>query len=114
MRDNYPLYRHWYKTLNWVLDTVERLPKKARFSIASRIADYSLEIMESIVDAIYSKTRAHYLDKINRNLEQLRVLFRLCHDRKYLSRQQFEYISRALNEAGRMTGGWKKSDGKTS
>lgn len=105
---NYPLYVHWYQTLDWILDSVERMPKKVRFTIATRIADISLQILEQIVEAIYLKERVKTLNGINLNLEKLRVLFRLSHDRQYLSTRQFEYIAHALNEAGKMAGGWLK------
>jgi flagellar biosynthesis/type III secretory pathway protein FliH len=108
--EDYPLYVHWYKTLSWIMDSAERLPKKVRFSIAMRIMDLSLEILELIIEAIYQKERSVTLKKINLNLEKLRVLFRFCFERRYLSIKQYEYISRALNEAGKMTGGWIKQD----
>ncbi len=109
--EDYPLFVHWYKTLNWILDSAERLPKKVRFSLASRIIDLSLEILEWIIEAIYQKDRRSTLKKVNLNLEKLRGLFRCCFERQYLSIRQYEYISRALNEAGKMTGGWlKQSD----
>ncbi len=106
--DNYPLYAHWYKTLNWILDSAERMPKKVRFSIASRITDLSLQILELIVEAIYLKQRQSSLTAINVALEKLRVLYRLSYERRYLSSSQYEFISNALNDAGKMTGGWLK------
>ena len=108
MKENYPLFVHWYKTLDWILTTVERFPKNARFTLASRAADAALDVMESIVEAIYTRKRGHILDRINLLIEKLRVLFRIAHDRHYLSTRQYEHIAKALDEAGRMTGGWKK------
>ncbi len=65
MKDQYPLFTHWYKTLDWILSAVERFPKNARFSLASRLADTALDTMELIVEAIYTKHRRPMLDKIN-------------------------------------------------
>jgi hypothetical protein len=109
MNENYPLFTHWYQTLDWILSAVEKFPKNARFSLASRIADASLDTMESIVEAIYTKDRAYILNRINLYIEKQRVMFRIAKDRNYISIRQHEHISRALDEAGRMTGGWKKS-----
>ncbi len=106
--EDYPLYVHWVKTLHWIMDCAERLPKKVRFSLASKIIDLSLQVLEWIVEAIYQRDRVMTLNKINLNLEKLRVLFRFCFERHYLSVKQYEFISRALNEAGKMTGGWIK------
>lgn len=64
-REEYPLYVHWYKTLDWILDKCERMPKAVRFSIHSRIADISLDISEHIIEAIYGQSRAEELRRIN-------------------------------------------------
>lgn len=105
---DYPLFVHWQQTLDWILDTTERFPQKVRFTLANRMADLSLDILEGIVEAVYQRDRGAILRKINLNLEKLRVLFRLCFQRRYISAKQFEYISQQLNEAGKMTGGWLK------
>lgn len=110
MSRDYPIFDHWYTTLDWILQTVEKYPKNARFSIASRIADISLDAMESVIEAIYSKNRKHILLKFNMHLEKLRVFFRLSHHRRYISVSQYEYISKAIDKAGRMAGGWIKSN----
>lgn len=109
MNEKYPLFVHWYQTLNWILSTVERFPKSARFSLGSRIADGALDIVEMITEAIYTRKRSHILDRINLAIEKQRVLFRIAHDRRIISTRQYEYISKSLNESGRMAGGWKKS-----
>ena len=112
-KNQYPIYEHWYKTLNWILDFSERIPKNARFSIASRLSNLSLDILDNIIDAIYSKNRRSFLNNINRLLEKLRVLMRLCYDRHYMKLKQYENITRAIEETGQMTGGWMKADGQT-
>jgi hypothetical protein len=108
MKEDYPIFVHWYQTVDWILATVERFPKSARFSLASRLADAALETMELIVEAIYTTHRLRLLDRMNLLLEQQRVLFRIAHDRKYLSVKQHEYVANALEESGRMVGGWRK------
>jgi len=101
MREDYPLFVHWYRTLDWTLSTVERIPKNARFSLASRMADCALDTMELILEAIYTKKRLPILDKANLCIEKQRVYFRISHDRRYISTRQYEYASQALEEAGR-------------
>lgn len=109
MRDDYPIFVHWYRTTDWILATVAGFPKNARFSLASRIADHTLDVVEMIVEAIYTRERDPILQRINLTLEKLRVLFRIAHDRRHLSTRQYEHIAKAIDEAGRMIGGWRKS-----
>ncbi len=85
MSRSYPLFEHWYKTLDWILSCVEKFPKNVRFSLASRMADLALGAMELIIEAIYSKDRVNILNDLNLNFEKLRVLFRISHDRQYIS-----------------------------
>jgi len=111
MREDYPLFVHWYKTLDWILSAVEKFPKNARFSLASRIADAALDRLELIIEAIYTKNRGHILNRINLYMEKQRVLFRIARDRKYISNRQYEHVITAIDEAGRMVGGWRKASG---
>lgn len=106
---DYPLYEHWYKLLNWILDRCDRMPKHTRFTISGRIAQLAVEVAEWIAEAIYTRDRRDLLQAVNRHLEKLRLYFRLCHDRKYISTGQYEYVSREINQAGQMCGGWLKN-----
>ena len=105
---DYPLFVQWYKTMDWILDKTEKMPVSTRFSMANRMAAMAIENIEYIIEAIYSRNRKTQLHKTNMNIEKLRVLFRLAHDRQYISGKQYVYISEKLNEAGKMTGGWLK------
>ncbi|MCK5539087.1 MAG: diversity-generating retroelement protein Avd [Bacteroidales bacterium] len=105
---DYPIFELWYKNTDWILDKCEKMPKNVRFSVANRIADLAVENIELITDAIYQKQKRIYLEKLNRNLEKIRILFRLSHDRRYISTKQYAYISEKINETGKMLGGWLK------
>ncbi len=111
MKEDYPLFVHWFNTLDWTLGMVENFPKNARFSVASRISDLALDTLELVIEAIYTKQRQPILDRINLVLEKQRVLFRLSHQRRYISTRQYRHVSEAIDEAGRMVGGWRKSRG---
>jgi len=90
------------------MDRCEKFPKSVRFSFTGRILNLSLDILELVIEAIYTKERSYILRKINLYIEKLRVFFRLSFNRKYLSLNQYEFISKELNEFGRMIGGWAK------
>ncbi len=105
---DYPLFEQWYKTMDWILDKTEKMPVSTRFSVANRIAAMAIDNIELITDAIYQKQKNESLEKINRNIEKLRILFRLCNDRHYISEKQYAFISQELNTSGKMVGGWLK------
>ncbi len=114
MKEDYPLYVHWLDATDWILSTAENFPKNARFSLASRVADETLDAMEGIVEAIYVKDRLPVLNRVNMSFEKLRVFFRISHKRRYISMRRYEYASRLIDEAGRMTGGWMRSSREKS
>ena len=106
----YPLFQHWYKATEWLMDKSAKLPRSVRPTLVKRIDDYCLDILELIQEAIFStaKERRHKLRAINLHLDKLRILIRICHDRKYISVKQYQYASELIDETGRMVGGWLK------
>ncbi len=91
------------------MEMSERIPKHLRFTLAQRIVTHSLDIIELIMEAIYTKDRLLMLKEINMRLEILRILMRLCHRKKHLSDAQYRFISEQLDITGRMVGGWMKT-----
>lgn len=106
--NDYPVFIQWYRTLNWILDRIDKMPKHLRFTLSNRIANLSLDVQTGIVEAIYSRERKPILRRINLQLEHLRILFRLCFERKLLSEKQYAFISQEINQTGKMIGGWEK------
>jgi len=108
MKEDFPIFVKWFDTTDWILDTVEKFPKSVRFTISGRMANMTLDVMEGIIEAIYTKDRSYILERINLYIEKLRVMFRITYKRKYISAKQYEHVSGLLNETGKMIGGWKK------
>jgi len=108
----YPLFEHWYRVTDWILDKCDKMPKHTRFTISGRIANLTAETLDLIIQAAYTKERRPLLQAINLNLERLRVFFRLCFDRHYISQTQYEFVQNDLQTAGRMCGGWLQAQTK--
>jgi hypothetical protein len=108
--DKYSLFRHWYQATDWIMDKTEKLPRHVRPTLGRRIDDYALDIAELILEAIFTpaKARRDLLRHINLLLDKLRILFRLCHDRRYLSTQQYAHVAQLIDDTGKMAGGWLK------
>lgn len=105
---DYPIFEQWYKTMCWLLDRCQRMPKHTRFTISGRMVNLATEIMEKLLQAIYSKDKTAILQKINLDLEKLRFYNRLCKDQHYLSTTQYEYLAHEINTTGKMCGAWAK------
>ena len=105
-----PVFLKWFDFLKWLLVTTERFPKKVRFTFSDRMNELGLAIVESLVEARYSKDKKAILRKINLDLEKLRVLIRLSYELKFLSTPGYEQATKSLQEVGRMVGGWMKQN----
>ena len=106
---DYPIFEQWYRTLTWLLERCERMPKHTRFTVSVRMVNLGSEITELLIEAIYTKDRQLLLRKINLNLEKLRFFNRLSKDRSYLSITQYEHLAREINKTGTMCGAWNKN-----
>ncbi len=109
MRNDYPLYNKWLYIVEYLIDICGKYPKNVRFSLCDRITIFSLDVLEAIIEAIYTKQKSDILQNANLYMEKLRALMQISVNKKYISINQYEYISREINEAGKMIGGWIKS-----
>ena len=88
---------------------VDKFPRSQKFLLGDRIQSTALEVLERLVEATYTRERARLLAEANVGLEKLRFLFRLATDLRHLDLGGYEHAARALNEVGRMVGGWKRA-----
>lgn len=109
MKKDYPVFTKWMIILELIMDRAEGIPKSVRYSLTCRILNYANDILELIIEAIYSKDKADKIDKMNLLLEKLRVYFRICEQRNYISHKQYYHVSVEIDEFGKMIGGWKRA-----
>ena len=105
-----PVLEAHYRFLIWLVPTVEKFPRSQKFLLGDRIQSTALDILESLLEATYTRDRKGFLSQANLGIEKLRYLFRLAHELRYLDSRRYEYAARALNDIGRMIGGWKKAN----
>lgn len=98
-----------YQFLLWLVPAVEKFPKSQKFLLGDRIQNLALDVQENLIEATYSKNPVPHLAAANLRLEKLRYLFRLALDLKHLDPRRYEFAARALDEIGRMVGGWMKA-----
>ncbi|MEO1610445.1 MAG: diversity-generating retroelement protein Avd [Pseudomonadota bacterium] len=109
--EDLPVFVKWMDFLEWLLPVLEKFPKRVRFTFCDRMTELALDIVEDLVEARYSARRREHLRQVNLRLEKLRVLLRICHRLQYLDHKRYEHAMTAINEVGRMIGGWLKQSG---
>ena len=103
-----------YDVILWLMGRVEKFPRSQKFTLGDRIVNISLDTLDLLIEATYTRDRLALLRKANVQLEKLRYLIRICHDLKLLSAKQYAYVSNEINEAGKLVGGWIRSQSAAS
>lgn len=94
----------------WLLAHTARWPKSVRFTLAQRVENHALDVVEHLVLARYdTRRRRAALLRTNLTLERMRHLLRIARARGVGSAQGFESAMRGIDEAGRMVGGWLRN-----
>src|SRR5438445_2704608 len=81
-----------------------RFPRSHRFVLGERIERRLYELLETLLEAKYSRDRQPLLRRANLGLEVLRFQMRLAHDLQCLRTNSYGFAAQALQEIGAMVG----------
>jgi hypothetical protein len=98
-----------FQLLMWLIPTVEKFPRSQKFLLGDRIQASALDVLESLIEATYTRDRKGQLARANLGIEKLRFFFRLAVELHYLDRRRYQHAARTLDEVGRLIGGWAKA-----
>ena len=104
-----PLFLKSFETLTWILNHTRKFPKHQRFVLAKRIEEAALSFHDNLVWATKTHQVTHALKEADYHLERLRIYNRLCVQLKLHTMNQYEFLGRALDEMGRLLGGWLRN-----
>ncbi|MEO0810941.1 MAG: diversity-generating retroelement protein Avd, partial [Pseudomonadota bacterium] len=82
------------------------------FLLGDRMQATALDVLEALIEATYTRDRQRHLTRANLGIEKLRVFFRIATEFEYVSTRRYEHACRALDEIGRLVGGWAKASGQ--
>ncbi len=103
------IFQKLYDVILWIYPMVNKFPKSQRFVLGQRIENSVLELLRLVIKANAAREKKPILKEFSVELDQFRILMRLSKDLKFMSIGQYEYVSKLINETGRMLGGWIKS-----
>lgn len=104
-----PALEKCYHFVLWLIPAVEKFPRAQRFLLGDRMQTTGIDVLEGLIEATYSREVTAILTRVNLQLEKLRFLFRLAKDLRYLDLKRYEFAARAMDEVGRLVGGWMKA-----
>ena len=103
------IYQKTYDLMLYLFPIVDRFPKHEKFVLCTQIKNCVLDITRKIIRANKHLNKRPFLYDIDIAIEELRLLIRFSHERRYLSGKSYAETSKRLNEIGRLLGGWIKS-----
>ena len=101
-----------YDLILWSCNHTSRFPRNHRFVLGERIERNLYNLLETLIRAKYTKQRQRLLEDANLMLETLRFQMRLAKDLQCLKINSYGFASKAIDEIGRLIGGWLRSRGE--
>ena len=101
-----------YDLILWSCNHTGKFPRNHRFVLGERIERNLYDLLETLIQAKYTKQRQPLLEKANLILEILRFQIRLAKDLQYLKVESYGFGAKAIDEIGKLIGGWLKTVGK--
>ena len=98
-----------YDLILWSCNHTSQFPRNHRFVLGERIERNLYTLLETLIRAKYTKNRQRLLEDANLTLEILRFQMRLAKDLQCLKVQSYGFAARAIDEIGRLVGGWLRS-----
>ncbi len=101
-----------YDLILWSCNHTGKFPRNHRFVLGERIERNLYDLLETLIQAKYNKQRQPLLERANLSLEILRFQMRLAKDLQCLKVDSYGFAAKAIDEIGKLVGGWLKSSGK--
>jgi hypothetical protein len=97
-----------YDLVLWSCHHTGRFPRNHRFVLGERIERNLYDLLETLVRARYTRHREELRRRANLTLEVLRFQVRLAKDLGCLAVKSYGFAARAVDEVGRLVGGWRE------
>ena len=106
-----PIIQKTYDLYRLLHELEKTIPKSERFTVWQRSQTVCLDILQGLISIGYQapEKRADGLLRIAPSVDMLRVFLRLSFDVKAINQKKYITLQEALDEIGRMLGGWIKS-----
>ena len=108
------IFKRLFEFSKWLLHHTNKFPKSHRFSVAVKLENSILEMIELITQANMSQKKMGFIISAHirpqRSCRPLRslVLLRLSYEMEFINLKSYEYGAKELVEIGKMLGGWMK------
>lgn len=104
------IYQKHYDFMCYFFPVVDNFPKREKFVLCTSIKNITLKIFDLIIEANETYgSKLRFLNRIDLQLEKLRLQVRFAKDMTHLSPRKYEIVVKKIDEIGCLLGGWIKS-----
>jgi four helix bundle protein len=108
--EHLPIYKAAYDLCLYVEQVVRSFSRYHKYSLGTDLRDGARCVLRLIVRANARRDKAPVLLQIREEVEELKVLLRLCHDAKaFPNFNSFEHAITRLTDIAKQNEGWLKS-----
>ena len=100
-----------YDLILWSCNHTSRFPRNHRYVLGERIERHLYGLLETLIQAKYTKSRQRLLEQAISTLEILRFQMRLAKDLQCLQTHSYGFATKSIDEIGRLVGGWLRRRG---
>ena len=108
--EHLPIYKAAYDLCLYFEQVVRNFSRYHKYSLGQELRDGARRVLKLVVRANARQDKATVLLRIREEVEELKVLLRLCHDAKaFASFGSFEHAVARVTDIARQNEGWLKS-----
>jgi four helix bundle protein len=110
MQNETPIIQKVYDFYRELYLTVEKMPKKDKYTIGQRLSNTTLDLLEILIAASNTKPeKSAFLNNASVKLDFLKIIIRLAEEIRALDQKKYLKLEGNLQEIGKMLGGWIRS-----
>jgi four helix bundle protein len=112
--EHLPIYKSAYDLCLYFEQVVKNFSRYHKYSLGADLRDGAREVLKLIVRANSRRDKSPILHELREELEELKVLLRLCHDVKaFPNFNSFEHAISLVTEIAKQNEGWLKRQGQS-
>ena len=106
-----PLFKKTFEYASLIVDILEGMPKKYRFSIGENLLKSALSMFRHISHANRTRgdERIRHIDEFLAEYDTSIALVRLCNEKKILTVKQVANLTILVDSMGKQAKGWRRS-----
>lgn len=111
--EHLPIYKSAYDMCLYIEKIVLNFSRYHKYSIGADLRDGAREVLKLVVRANSRRDKIQTLLLLREELEELKVLIRLCHDVKTFNNlNSFQHSTGLVTEIAKQNEGWLKSQNR--